>query len=936
MLYQCPYCNKVSDVSIDASYQCPHCKEIVELYDLNDFMITNNTLKRYKGTRKEVIVPQTVHIIDDFAFSLSRFIEKVYLSDNVYRIGSEAFSKALNFKIIYIPKTVEMINQYAFSGCDKLTIITDYVSKPKSWSSLWNSTKIPVLWGLSQYKIDNLFNYIVNNNKEIFLLECVDKNIDTINLKDLYQYPIKGICRSCFEGCSKLKSIVISDKVEFIGKYAFKDCVLLQNIKLPKSLKTLGKYAFDNCDSLDEIIIPNNLRRLEMDSFSNGNLKRLVVSSSKTLILRGTQWNRRSLESLILPEDMNEINELIFKGCTSLSYMKISKVIRGKFTIPTKCIVETYDVEINRNSKLTKMIRILERIDQGISVKATFLDRRAYRYNCYYKAEVGDIVYAVYKGQKIKGVVVDYLDQISTLPNVNTITEVYRMVSEDYDFNLLDARFYNNTKTIDKVLFALDRLKEGNVSKVYFDLYLKYLKDVLFINGNGLLKYLFNNYEYDYINILCDYKLITHNIEEIVEYCAVNNHIMMMPVLLQYQGDEGYNPDIVTLTRDYIIKNNQLITEVNIPSSIKVIEEDIFKDTFIKRVNYHSSIENYLNVKLANLYSNPLINNGDFYYKENELILLKELNVSGNIEEVNDYSFAFINSLQKVIISEGVKRIGIKAFMDCYNLSEIVLPNSIVSIQSAAFSGTKIKNIDIPEKVLDIKANLFMNCRELECINLHTKIHTIDNYAFYNCINLKGINLPEGLEMIGESGFANCRSVEKVKIPDSVKVIGGSCFLACVSLKEIILSHNLRAVMAFTFRMCSSLERIVIPNSVKKVGSFAFDKCVNLKEIKLANSIKTIGLRAFKDCTSLEKFLIPLGMESIGLCAFENCFSLHLVYLPKSLKSLENNAFLGCKNLIICIEISEQEYKNGEYSYYGLDNLLSSCYIKWNYKINRK
>ena len=32
-------------------------------------------------------------------------IEKVYLSDNVYRIGSEAFSKALNFKIIYIPRS---------------------------------------------------------------------------------------------------------------------------------------------------------------------------------------------------------------------------------------------------------------------------------------------------------------------------------------------------------------------------------------------------------------------------------------------------------------------------------------------------------------------------------------------------------------------------------------------------------------------------------------------------------------------------------------------------------------------------------------------------------------------------------------------------------------------------------------------------------------
>lgn len=935
MLYQCPFCKELTSINIDSSYICPHCKNIVNIYNPDDFVINGHTLKRYIGTKKDVVIPKEVKEIGDFAFSLNRDIENVYLHEAVTSIGNEAFSKALNFKLIYLPKSLIIINNYAFLGCDKLTIITDHPNKPNSWSPFWNSSKNPVIWGFNKYYVDEQFQYVLNKNNEVFLAKINDKSIEELDLTNLYQYQLKGICRCCFEDCINLKSIILPDSLQYIGEYAFKNCINLSNITLPKKLLFLGKYAFDNCQLLSKIVIPEQLHCLEMDSFSNGCLKELIVLSNKTIIMRGTEWGRRHLKTLILPEDMKDINELVFKGCTSLSYMKISKNIRGKFTIPTKCIVKTYEDEEHDESQPTKMIRILERIEQGISVKVTFLDRRAYRYNCYYKAEVGDIVYAIYKGEKIKGVVVDYLDKISTLPNVNTIVEVYRMVPEDYDFNRLDEGFFNNTQTIDKVLFALDRLKEGTVSNYYFNVYTNYLKKVFFINGNGIIKYLLANYEYDYIDILCTNQLIIHSLDDVIEYCAINNHIMMIPKFLAYQNDSSIAIEMDKLSSDYIIKNNQLINEVNLPNSLVFIEEDVFKDTYINRVNFYGKIKDYLNVEFSNLYSNPLINNGDFYYYDNELIMLKEI-VIENVHKINDYTFAFINSLEKVVIKDGVKEIGFKAFMDCYNLKEVILPETITNIGNSAFSGTKIKEFIVPSKVSIIKTNMFMNCRELENIIIHQNVTQIENYSFYSCVSLKTITLPEKLESIGEYCFANCRLLTSIVIPNSVKMVGGNCFLACVSLQSVSLSRQLRSIMAFTFRMCSSLERIVIPNSVRKIGSFAFDKCINLKEIILSSSIKTIGLRAFKECSSLERFLVPYGMESIGLCAFENCFSLRVVFIPRSVVSIENNVFIGCKNLIICLEISEDDYKNYGYSYYGLDNLLSSCVVKWNYKINRK
>lgn len=934
MLYQCPHCNELADINVDSSYICPCCNKEVILYNPDDYVIVDEKLKQYKGTNTNVIIPKNVKVIGDFAFSLCRNIEKVYLHEHVYRIENEAFSKAMNFKIIYIPKTVVEIGDYAFSRCDNLTIITDYQTKPSQWSTLWNSTKNPVVWGLKQYKIDNLFHYVVNKNNEIYLLELVQKDINTINICNLYDLPIKGICRSCFANAKKLTNIILPNTLEFIGKFAFSNCISLNEILLPDSLKTLGKYTFDRCESLTEIVIPKNLRRLEMDSFSNGRLKSLTITSARTTLLRGVEWNRRLLEKLVLPKEMTEINSLIFKSCTSLSYMKISENLRGKFTIPTRCVVEVYE-DVNVGKKKNKMIRILERIDKGIGVKATFLDRRAYRYNCYYKVEVGDIVYAIYKGQKIKGVVVDYLDQISTLPNVNTITEVYRMVPDDYDFNLLDQGFFNNQKTIDKVLFALDRLKEGSVSDYYHSFYLKYLKDVLYINGNNLLKYLLNNYEYDYINIIYENKLITHTLEDIIEYCAINNHIMMIPLFIQYINDETYELDFNELTKDYIITNNQLIDEVNISKNIKVIKKDIFKDTFVKRINFYGSIDEYFNIKFESLYSNPLINTGVLYYYDNGLVLLKELK-NINVKEIKDYSFAFIKSLEKVSFNDNLERIGDFAFYDCSNLKSVDLPKSLRKIGIGAFYNNAIEKIFINDNIIELQEEVFRNCCELKEVILSTNIKKIGDFAFYNCYNLKEINIPNNVQIIGESAFSNCRGLEKISLPNSVKLVGSSCFLACTSLKEVNLSKSLGSINSFTFRMCTSLEKIIIPNSVSKIGSFAFDKCLNLQEIKLASSIKTIGLRAFKDCSNLKHFLMPLGMESIGLCAFENCTSLRVVYIPKSVYSIENNAFIGCKNLIICVEINEIELNNELYNYVGLNNLLSSCIVKYNYKINRK
>ena len=47
----------------------------------------------------------------------------------------------------------------------------------------------------------------------------------------------------------------------------------------------------------------------------------------------------------------------------------------------------------------------------------------------------------------------------------------------------------------------------------------------------------------------------------------------------------------------------------------------------------------------------------------------------------------------------------------------------------------------------------------------------IGDYAFDGCINLKEVCLPESVVEIGESAFAGCENLEEINIPNSVREI---------------------------------------------------------------------------------------------------------------------------------------------------------------------
>ena len=91
-----------------------------------------------------------VTAIGDWAFHNCSSLTEIVIPDSVTTIGDWAFSYCSSLTEIVIPDSVTTIERGAFEDCSGLTIYCEAESKPSGWSSSWNSSNRPVVWGYKE------------------------------------------------------------------------------------------------------------------------------------------------------------------------------------------------------------------------------------------------------------------------------------------------------------------------------------------------------------------------------------------------------------------------------------------------------------------------------------------------------------------------------------------------------------------------------------------------------------------------------------------------------------------------------------------------------------------------------------------------------------------------------------------------------------------
>lgn len=174
-------------------------------------------------------------------------------------------------------------------------------------------------------------------------------------------------------------------------------------------------------------------------------------------------------------------------------------------------------------------------------------------------------------------------------------------------------------------------------------------------------------------------------------------------------------------------------------------------------------------------------------------------------------------------------------------------------------------------KVTSIGRNAFRECYNLTSVTIPNSVISIGNYAFEGCSSIHSLTIPNSVIRVGSYAFDNCTSLISVTIPNSVTSIGNQAFQNCRSLISITIPNSVTTILNSTFSGCEALTFVSIPNSVISIGNDVFAECHSLKSITIPNSVTTIGSRAFKGCSNITTITFPESITSIAGLAFENC-----------------------------------------------------------------
>lgn len=283
---------------------------------------------------KTTNIPVSITEIGDYAFFGCKGLKTLELHDHIKTIGGKAFRGCSILTKVYIPKSVVLIKEGAFSDCINMC-----------------NMKVDPL--NEEYDSRDSCNAIVHTKQNSLISGCNTTIIPKT---------ITEIGEWAFSGCAGVISIVLHDSIKKIGEKAFRGCNNLKSVSIGKSVSIIGWRAFSDCDNLSSIIvdkdnptfdsrnscnaiietqtnclivgckgssIPNTITHIGNCAFwACHELSSIEIPQSVSIIGKWAFSACRKIRSVVIPDSVFEVGERAFRGCTNLKKIVIPDSVK--------------------------------------------------------------------------------------------------------------------------------------------------------------------------------------------------------------------------------------------------------------------------------------------------------------------------------------------------------------------------------------------------------------------------------------------------------------------------------------------------------------------------------------------------------------------------------------------------------------------------------
>ena len=315
---------------------------------------------------------------------------------------------------------------------------------------------------------------------------------------------------------------------------------------------------------------------------------------------------------------------------------------------------------------------------------------------------------------------------------------------------------------------------------------------------------------------------------------------------------------------------------------------------------------------------------------------LTTITLPASLTSFNGTALAGLSRLTEVKVADGnnsfkfengmlLSKDGKTMYMALLTLTEINVPNGVVSIVGDTLSGSSATKIILPDTVSsNLSGTVFNGMNKLSTIELSStsknlklvdgNLYSYDGKRFIKYMGTsKTFTVPEGVETL----VCRCitKSMTTLNLPSTLKVIEGWSLASMSGVNLLNIPASVTTMYTYSFSANTKL-RVAESNStyksiddvliLNKAGTKVMMANRNATTYNIPNTVTEIGKSAFYYCSKMTSITIPDSVTTIGAGAFEGCSSLTEITIPQSVTSIGSDAFVYCGKLM-AINIKGEE-----------------------------